>query len=153
MKRTIFLVTLLLGVVLTSCNNNPTSKVNKDNLETAKKRDHGIKYDSPVMKFENVEHDFGTINEGDVVETVFNFTNTGKKELIITSAKATCGCTIPEWPREPILSGKSAEIKVKFNSRGKPNKQQKRITLITNTQNGKELLLIKAFVTPKAKIK
>ncbi len=153
MKRIIFLVTLFLVVTLFSCNNDPTTKINKDNLETAKKRDHEIKYDSPVMKFENVEYDFGTINEGDVVETIFNFTNTGKKELIITSAKATCGCTIPEWPREPILSGKSAEIKVVFNSRGKPNKQQKRITLITNTKKGKELLLIKAFVTPKTKIK
>jgi len=153
MRVTFFLISLLLSTVLLSCNNNPTDKINKTNLKVAKERDHEIKYDSPVMKFDNIEYDFGTINEGDVVETVFKFINEGKKELIITAAKSSCGCTIPEWPRKPILAGETAEIKVKFNSKGKPNKQRKQITLTTNTQNGKELLMIKAFVTPKTDLK
>lgn len=149
MKITIFLFTIFFSITLLSCKNDPASKIDRNNLELAKKRDYEIKYESPVMKFENIEHDFGTINEGDIVETVFKFTNKGKKELIIAKAKASCGCTIPEWPKEPILSGETGIIKVIFNSKGKPNKQQKQITLITNTLNGKELLLIKAFVTPK----
>ncbi|MEN8125001.1 MAG: DUF1573 domain-containing protein [Bacteroidota bacterium] len=153
MKHTLFLISLVLAITFLSCKNDAASKINKTNLEVAKQRDHEIKYDSPIMKFENVEHDFGTINEGDIVETIFKFTNEGKKELIITGARSSCGCTVPEWPRKPILKGETAEIKVKFNSRGKPNKQQKQITLTTNTKNGKELLLIKAFVTPKNQVK
>jgi hypothetical protein len=110
-----------------------------------------MKYESPVMKFTNTEYDFGTIDEGDIVETTFKFKNTGKKELIISHAKASCGCTIPEWPKKPIMPGEEGVIKVKFNSDHKPNKQQKQITLTTNTNNGKELLMIKAFVNPKPK--
>ncbi|MGB5364175.1 MAG: DUF1573 domain-containing protein, partial [Aureibaculum sp.] len=62
-----------------------------------------------------------------------------------------CGCTVPEWPKEPIAAGESGQIKVKFNSQGKPNKQSKTITLTTNTSNGKETVLVKAEVTPKQK--
>ena len=91
-------------------------------------------------------------NEGDVVETVFSFTNSGKSELIITSAKGSCGCTVPEWPKEPIMPGEKGSIKVKFNSDRKPNLQQKNITLVTNTDQGKEILKIKAQVTPKSKV-
>ncbi len=150
MKHIIFF--LILSISFISCKNDASSKIDKNNLEVAKQRDHEIKYEMPIMKFSNVEYDFGTIDEGDVVETVFKFTNSGKNELIITSAKASCGCTVPEWPKQPILSGESGEIKVKFNSKGKPNKQQKQITLSTNSQKGKETLLIKAFVTPKTVI-
>lgn len=142
---------LLMVLLLTiGCKNDPTAKINKANLEAAKERDHAIKYESPVMKFDHVEHDFGTISEGDVVETVFSFKNTGKKELIIYSATATCGCTVPEYPKEPVMPGEDADILVKFNSAGKPNKQMKEVTLTTNTQNGTEKLIIRAMVSPKA---
>ncbi|MEN8187430.1 MAG: DUF1573 domain-containing protein, partial [Bacteroidota bacterium] len=126
---------------------------NKDNLEAAKQRDYENKYMNPVMKFDKTEHDFGTIDEGDVVETVFKFTNTGKKELIISKAKASCGCTIPEWPKEPVLPGETGEIKVKFNSYRKPNKQNKVVTLTTNTETGLEKVTIKAFVNPDTNLK
>ena len=106
-----------------------------------------------AMTFSKTEHDFGTINEGDIVETTFNFKNTGKSELIITKAVGSCGCTVPEWPKEPIAVGGEGTIKVKFNSRGKPNNQRKTVTLTTNTAQGKETVVIKAQVTPKAKIK
>jgi hypothetical protein len=142
---------VLLGTLVFSCKQDPSSKVNKDNLELAKKRDYDLKYNSPVMKFKNTEYDFGTLNEGDVVETTFKFKNTGKSELIITGAKSSCGCTIPQWPKEPVMPGKEAEIKVKFNTRGKHEKQQKQITLTTNTSKGKEVLYIKAFVNPMEK--
>ena len=151
MNKKYLLLIALVGVLSFSCKEDPASKVNKDNLELAKKRDNDLKYNSPVMKFEVTEHDFGTINEGDVVETVFKFKNTGKSELIVSKAKASCGCTIPQWPKKPVMPGEEAEIRVKFNSRGKPNKQQKRITLTTNTTKGKEILIIKAFVNPMKK--
>lgn len=153
MKKINFLLIIVLSLVIFSCKNDPSSKVNKDNLEAAKQRDYENKYMNPVMKFDKTEHDFGTIDEGDVVETVFKFTNTGKKELIISKAKASCGCTIPEWPKEPVLPGETGEIKVKFNSYRKPNKQNKVVTLTTNTETGLEKVTIKAFVNPDTNLK
>jgi len=83
---------------------------------------------------------------------IYGESGTGKSELIITSAKGSCGCTVPEWPKEPIMPGEEGQIRVKFNSDKKPNLQQKSITLVTNTEQGKEILKIKAQVTPKSKV-
>lgn len=145
-------LSLTLSLFILSCKEAPTSKIKQENLELAKKRDTEIKKGGPKLSFNKTEHDFGTLNEGDIVETVFEFENTGKSELIIISAKGSCGCTVPEWPKEPIMPGETGEIKVKFNSTGKPNKQQKQVTLTTNTDSGREIITILAQVTPKAKI-
>lgn len=152
MKKVIVLSVLSLSLMTFSCNENAAKKIKTENLELAKERDEEIKIGGPELQFEKTEHDFGVINEGDVVETVFSFTNSGKSELIITSAKGSCGCTVPEWPREPIMPGEKGQIKVKFNSDRKPNLQQKNITLVTNTDQGKEIIKIKAQVTPKSKV-
>ncbi len=153
MKRIVGISLLAVGFLFTACNENAAKKVKSENVEIAKKRDSKIKEGGPLMQFDKTEHDFGVIQEGDVVETVFNFTNTGKSELIITSAKGSCGCTVPEWPKEPILPGAQGQIKVKFNSYRKPNLQQKQVTLVTNTEAGKEILKIRAQVTPQPKLK
>ena len=150
MKK-IVIVLILAPFFFISCKENVANKIKKENLEIAKERDNKIDEGSPVITFSRTEHDFGTINEGDIVETVFDFTNTGKSELIITNATATCGCTVPEWPKEPIAVGGTGQIKVKFNSSGKPNKQSKTVTLTTNTFKGKETVVIKTQVTPKPK--
>ena len=152
--KNLFIITLVvMGLSFASCKEDATKKIKTENLEVAKERDSEIKMGGPRFKFDKTEHDFGTINEGDIVETVFSFTNVGKSELIITSAKGSCGCTVPEWPKEPIMPGEAGEIKVKFNSYRKPNLQQKQITLVTNTENGKEILKIRAQVTPGPKMK
>ncbi|MCF6222351.1 MAG: DUF1573 domain-containing protein [Flavobacteriaceae bacterium] len=152
--KNFFTVSILsLSLFFVSCNENASKKINKENLQIAKERDSEIKLGGSKLKFDKTEHDFGIINEGDIVETVFKFTNTGKSELIITSAKGTCGCTVPEWPKQPIMPGETGEIKVKFNSYKKPNLQQKQIVLITNTENGKEILKIKAQVIPNPNLK
>ena len=153
MKNLIVITLVVMGLSFTSCKEDATKKIKTENLEVAKERDSEIKMDGPRFKFDKTEHDFGTISEGDVVETVFAFTNVGKSELIITSAKGSCGCTVPEWPKEPIMPGEVGEIKVKFNSYRKPNLQQKQITLRTNTEGGKEILKIRAQVTPSPKMK
>ena len=150
MKKIVTILVLCSGLIIFSCKEDATSKIKKGNIETAEKRDAEIKIGGAKISFNKNEHDFGVINEGDVVETVFTFENIGKSELIISSAKGSCGCTVPEWPSEPILPGKTGEIKVKFNSSGKPNKQQKNVTLVTNTEEGREILVIKAQVTPKS---
>lgn len=131
---------------------NLTSKIKKDNLVKAKSRDLEIKKGTALISFDKKEYNFGTVNEGDIVETTYLVTNSGKTDLVITNAKASCGCTVPVWPKEPIKPGKTGEIKVKFNTSGKPNRQQKTITLTTNTESGREVLILKGSVTPKAKI-
>jgi len=152
MKKVIALSILSLSLLTFSCKENAAKKIKSENLELAKERDNEIKVGGAKITFNKTEHDFGVINEGEVVETVFSFKNSGKSELIITSAKGSCGCTVPEWPKEPIMPGEEGQIRVKFNSDKKPNLQQKSITLVTNTDQGKEILKIKAQVTPKSKV-
>ena len=103
---------------------------------------------APVMSFDKGIHDFGVIQEGSLVETVFTFTNTGKSDLIIQDARGSCGCTVPEYPKNlPIAPGATGEIRVLFDSSNKPNLQQKTVTITTNTDTGRETIRIKAMVT------
>ncbi len=151
MKNVLIVFSAIIIVLMVSCKENIAAKIKKENLEVAKERDYKLGEGAAVIEFDKKEHDFGVINEGDIVETTFSLKNTGKSELIITNATGSCGCTVPEWPKQPIQPGETAEMKVKFNSNGKPNKQSKTVTLTTNTANGKETVVIKAEVTPKAK--
>ena len=128
-----------------------SKKINRENLDKAKTRDVEIKKGTAMISFDKKEYDFGIVNEGTVVETSYLVTNSGKTDLVITNAKASCGCTVPVWPRDAIKPGKTGEVKVKFNTSGKPNRQQKTITLTTNTESGREVLVLKGSVTPKAK--
>lgn len=88
---------------------------------------------APVITFSETSYDFGTVKQGEVVEHTFKFTNTGKSPLIIESATASCGCTVPESPKEPIAPGKTGEIKVQFNSTGKSGMQAPMVTVRANT--------------------
>ncbi len=105
----------------------------------------------PIISFMAESHDFGSINEGEVVDTEFKFTNTGDAPLIISSAQGSCGCTIPEYPKAPIGPGEEGRILVSFNSEGKPNQQSKTVTLTTNAVPSTKVLTISANVTPKSK--
>lgn len=105
---------------------------------------------NPAFSFTETSHDFGTIDEGFVAEHVFTFTNTGDAPLIINNARGSCGCTVPEYPRTPIAPGAEGEIKVSFNSSGKPGNQRKTVTITANTVPNTTVLNISAQVTPKA---
>ena len=144
---------LIIGLAIISltysCQENASNRVNEDNVESSRLATLESQKGAPIMSFEKEKHDFGELVEGDVVETVFKFKNTGETPLIITNARASCGCTIPEKPEKPIMPGEDAEIKVKFNSRGKHGKQNKRITLTTNTETGKEYLSVLCNVSKK----
>jgi hypothetical protein len=94
-------------------------------------------------------HDFGTITEGDSVEHVFNFTNTGEFPLIVNNVTASCGCTTPEWPREPVKPGQKSFVRVKFNSRNKMGQQNKTVTIYANTDPAMTDLAFKVLVEPK----
>ena len=100
------------------------------------------------MVFDTYEHDFGTLDEGDAVTHVFSFTNTGSEPLLLEKCKGSCGCTVPQCPKEPIAPGASGEIEVKFNSKGKKNNQTKTVTINANTDPAQTILKIRAFVNP-----
>jgi hypothetical protein len=106
----------------------------------------------PVMEFQKTEHDFGTINEGQVVEYTYAFKNTGSAPLIIQNAQGSCGCTVPNWTKEPIPAGGTGFVKAKFDSNGKPNIQNKTVTVTANTWPKQTVLRFKAMVTPKANV-
>src|SRR5689334_19376817 len=84
--------------------------------------------------------------QGDQVKHDFEFTNTGKEPLIISNAAGSCGCTVPEWPKEPIASGAKGVIKVTFNSAGKQGVQDKTVTLSSNAKQNPLVLHLKGNV-------
>ena len=101
------------------------------------------------IEFNKEVHDYGTIKNGANGSCVFEFKNTGSEALIISNAKGSCGCTVPEWPREPVAPGETGVIDVKFNSKGKKGKQNKRVTLTTNMVPSQQVLIVKGQVNLK----
>ena len=103
------------------------------------------------MKFKKMVHDFGRMKEGEKREFDFEFTNTGKEDLYIEDCKGSCGCTVPEWPKEAIKPGQTAAIKVKFDSTKKEKDQEKSVTITANTEPEiTTVIKIKAYVEPSA---
>ena len=100
-------------------------------------------------KFDETSYDWGTIAENEKMIHVFKFKNTGANDMIISDAHGSCGCTVPEWPKEPIKPGKSSQIKVIFDSKGKVGDQSKSVTITANTEPTNMVLMIKGKVTPK----
>lgn len=147
MKKIVVVALAFTTLSMVSCKkDNAVAKVKSENVEKAKERDAQISQGAPVVEWNKTEHDFGTIEQGAKVETVFTLTNVGDSDLMVTNAKGSCGCTVPDWPKDAIAPGGSADIKVVFNSRGKKNNTSNTVTLTTNTASGKEVVRIKAFV-------
>ncbi len=105
---------------------------------------------SPVIVFETTDHDFGTITEGQKVSYTYKFKNSGDAPLIIQEAKGSCGCTASDWTKAPIPPGGTGYVKAEFDSNGKPNVQNKTVTVTANTWPKLTTLKFKAMVTPKA---
>lgn len=103
-----------------------------------------------AIQFDQMEYNFGSVNEGDIVEHVFRFTNEGDIPLVISKATATCGCTVPEWPKEPIAKGGTGQITVKFNSKGRKNLQTKYVNILANTSPEQTRLKITGTVVPNS---
>jgi len=165
----LFVAALALMVGLQACNqaSNKVKESTKNAAESTKKAANNavdavsnaannaaataadaIDPDQPTttVSWDKEEHDFGNINEGDKVNTSFTFTNTGNEPLIISSAKGSCGCTVPKWPKEPIAPGGTGSIDVEFNSKNKPGRQTKTVTIQANTDPNPIRLKIKAEV-------
>ena len=105
------------------------------------------------IKFDEETYDWGKLMDGDKVTHVFKFKNTGNEPLIISNAKGSCGCTVPEWPKDAIAPGKSGEIKVVFDSKGKGaaggKEDSKRVTITANTDPVDSYLTIKGKIDKK----
>lgn len=98
------------------------------------------------IAFNESQFDFGTLKDGDKARHVFKFKNTGDKPLTISNATGSCGCTVPQFPREPIMPGAEGEINVEFDSKGKVGKQSKTVTVTANTDPVQTVLTINAEV-------
>jgi len=103
-----------------------------------------------TIEFEESTFDYGEVPEGDKVVHIYKFKNTGNEPLIISNAKGSCGCTVPDWPKEPIAVGDEGEIRVEFDSKGKGSvegkPQSKRVTITANTDPINTYLTIKGKV-------
>ena len=100
------------------------------------------------IKFDKMVHDYGTIKQGDNGECVFKFKNTGKEPLIISMCQGSCGCTVPQCPKEPILPGKTGEIKVKYDTQ-RVGPISKSVTVQSNAKSGVQTIQIKGNIEPK----
>lgn len=143
-KYLIFVAVMAL-FSLSSCNNKGDGKLSTD-LVTSPKSAMEDSEKQAIIKFDNEWHDFGTLLQGEVVTYSFHFTNTGNMPLIISSVKSSCGCTVGDYPRQPIEPGKSGAIKVTYDSKGHHGFQSRTLTVMTNTLPAKTTLRIKAIV-------
>lgn len=100
---------------------------------------------APVITFEKTTHDYGTVTKGGDGTCEFKFKNTGVEPLILSNVTSSCGCTVPEWPREPILKGKSASIKVKYDT-NRVGPINKTVTVMSNSKGAAVQLKITGSV-------
>ena len=97
------------------------------------------------MEFKTDEIDYGTIQKGSDGLRVFEFTNTGNAPLVITKINSSCGCTVPEWPKEPIAPGKTGKIQVKYDTT-RVGPIRKTITVLSNSDTPTKVLKIKGTI-------
>jgi hypothetical protein len=102
--------------------------------------------DAPVMTFAESQFDFGDIQPGSKVAHTFSFTNTGKTPLLIADATASCGCTTPNWTKEPVAPGAKGTLDVQFDSKGKQGLISKQVSVRANTQPATTVIYIKGNV-------
>jgi len=124
-----------LDEITTNIVNNPTTASGKESNKKIVK-----------IVFEENAFDFGEIVQGEKVMHSFKFTNEGSANLIVTSVRGTCGCTIPKWSKEPIPPGGSGEVEIVFDSDGKSGIQSKDITVVTNAIPNTAVLRLKGTV-------
>ena len=101
---------------------------------------------APVLVFDTLAHDFGTILEGEQVVCYFDYTNTGQGRLVIQRIESSCGCTTPDWSREPLAPGEGERLQIVFDATGRSGAQFKQVTVVSNAANQKVQLTIRAHV-------
>jgi len=158
MKRSIIVLSGILFSLLaiTSCSSEVTEETESTTNEAGimaseevvavEESPEEVVGSTPQIEFDTMRVNFGTIKQGEKFEHDFHFSNTGDAPLMITNARGSCGCTVPEYPREPIAPGASGVIHVVFNSSGKSGTQHKTVTLQTNASTQGVVLHVDGFV-------
>ena len=141
MRKTLLILSLMAASMSLQAAEPQKTTVNVTQTQTEKRAE---------IKFETLNHDFGTFSANDpVVKCVFKFTNVGDAPLIINQAIASCGCTVPTYTKEPVKPGESGQIEVTNNGKGKcPGRFTKNITVRTN---GKETATVRLTITGEMK--
>lgn len=147
MKKVIILSLIALFCASFSVNAQNSNNGKKDAAKTEQTKAKS-KVKVAEITFESLEYDYGNIYKGDNGECSFKFKNTGKAPLTITNCRASCGCTVPSWPKDPIAPGKTAVIKVKYDTNriGTINKS---ITVSSDAVNNSVVLHIKGYISEK----
>ncbi len=140
-----YILFLLIPVILVSCDVKRKDRIADDAM---KQREQALK-DSTTVQVIDTAYNFGKVTDGEKVEYNYRFKNTGNKPLIITNATASCGCTVPQKPEMPILSGDTGFIKVIFDSKGRIGSAHKTVTVNSNAIPGFPQLLLTGEVVGK----
>jgi hypothetical protein len=159
MIRLSFLYAVIISIILPSCNGNKDTdsvKLSEDEQRIANIIRNPVSAEGavdtiniPKITFKESVYHFGNVTEGDVVKASFEFTNTGKIPLLIADARASCGCTVPKWPKESIDPGEGGTIYVEFDTNGKKYDQNRPISIIANTLPRQTDVILTGHVTPK----
>lgn len=161
MKKYLFVSTLALATFMFSCNSESSAEevgteqttettvvepltVTEPTVETA------VATATTILTVDRMEHDFGKIPDTAPVETSFVITNDGDEPLLITNAQGSCGCTVPEYPKDPIPPGESRDMKVSFNPTGKEGVNNKTVTITANTEPATTIIYVKSDVQKTA---
>jgi len=141
------LVYVLFALFFISCSDNKDISIDLVNNPLSADKEYNIS--TPEIHLSESSFNFGDVIEGEIVSHKFIIKNTGSANLLINTAKASCGCTVPNWPTQPILPGKDDFIQVTFDSSNRKGKQKKTVTLVTNAIPNTKVLFIKANIIPK----
>ena len=143
--RFLMAMAVVATMAMSGCGSKDDGKLSTD-LVTSPKSATETSNKQAAIKFEKEEHDFGTLLQGEVVTYSFHFTNTGNMPLIISEVGSSCGCTVGDYPHEPIAPGKKGDIKVTYDSKGHHGFQSRTLTVLSNTIPAKTVLRIKGTV-------
>lgn len=139
-------ILVLALFLLSSCDEKKNEGLLSTDLVTSPQSATQSSDKKPVISFEKKEHDFGTLLQGEVVTYSFHFTNTGDVPLLISSVNSSCGCTVGDYPHDPIAPGKGGAIKVTYDSKGHHGFQSRSLTVMSNAIPSKTVLRIKGKV-------
>jgi hypothetical protein len=137
-------------ILISACQPSGNKDITTNDVQNTNSADGKTNTELPDIKFDEETHDFGRITQGEKVSYSFTFKNTGGTSLIISSASGSCGCTVPEFPKKPILPGEEEKINVVFSSEGKSGLVEKSVSIVTNCEPSTKIIYIKADVVVPA---
>ena len=143
--RALQFISLIIVIALASCSADD-KKITTDLIKNPLSANPNHIATMPKIQMHEESYDFGDIIQGESVTYEFRIKNIGNDKLLINAAKGSCGCTVPVWPKEPILEGEESTIKVTFNSAGKKGRQNKTVTLVTNAIPNTKVITINGNV-------